>query len=63
MRSEWSTQRARRVRVCAVLAMHVPHSGIHTLCCFPFTHIYPSLLFTGQRKKVLARVCVVAALN
>ena len=28
MRSEWSMQRARRFRVCAVLAMHVTNSGI-----------------------------------
>ena len=25
MRCEWSAQRARRVRICAVLAMHVPN--------------------------------------
>ena len=31
MSDEWSTQRARRVTVCAVLAMHVPILGIHTL--------------------------------
>ena len=31
MRSKWSTQRARRVSVRAVLAMHVPNLAIHTL--------------------------------
>ena len=31
MRSEWSAQRARRVRLSAVLAMHVPNRGIHML--------------------------------
>ena len=41
MQSEWSAQRARRVRVCAVLAMHVPNSGIHTLCRFPCVPIHP----------------------
>ena len=30
MRSEWSAQRARRVGICAVLAIHVPNQGIHT---------------------------------
>ena len=42
---EWSAQRARRVRICAVLAMHVPHLGIHTLCrftCIPNSRLFPS---------------------
>ena len=53
MQSEWSTHRARRVSVCAVLAMQVPHSGIHTLCRFPCAPIHPSSLFTGQKRKCL----------
>ena len=43
MLDEWSTQRARGARVCAVLAMHVPNLGIHTLWRFP----------TGQKGKCL----------
>ena len=41
MLDEWSTQRARRIGVCAVLAMHVPNPGIHTLWHFP---VHPSTL-------------------
>ena len=42
---KWITQRARTVGVCAVLAMHVPHSSIHTLLRFPcaFAHSLPFL--------------------
>ena len=53
MLSEWSAQRARRVRICAVLAMHVPNSGIHTLCRFPCVPIHPCLLSTGKKRKRL----------
>ena len=53
MLDEWSTQRAHRVRVCAVLPMHVPKLGIHTLWHFPCASIHPSLLFTGQKGKCL----------
>ena len=53
MRSEWSAQRALRVRVYAVLAMHVPNSGIHTLCRFPCAPIHPCPLFTGKKRKCL----------
>ena len=53
MRSKWSTQRARRVSVCAVLAMHMPNSGIHTLCRFLCASIQASLLVTGQIRKCL----------
>ena len=53
MCNEWSTQRARRVSVCAVLAMHVPNLGIHTLGRFPGAPIYPFLLFTIQKGKFL----------
>ena len=53
MLDEWSTQRARRIRVCAVLAMHVPNLAIHTLCRFPCASIHPSLFFTGQKAKCL----------
>ena len=49
MRSEWSAQHARRVSMCAVLAMHVPNSGIHTLCCFPCASAHPYPLFTGKK--------------
>ena len=35
MSDERSTQRARRVSLCAVLAMHVPNLGIHTLWYSP----------------------------
>ena len=47
MQSEWSTQRARRFRVSAVLAMHVPNSGSHKLCRFPCALIHPSIVSTG----------------
>ena len=53
MRSEWSAQRTRRVRICAVLAMHVPNLGIHTLCRFPCGPIHPCSLFTGKKRKCL----------
>ena len=53
MLDEWSTRRACRVRVRAVLAMHVPNLGIHTLWRFPCASIQPSLFFTGQRGKCL----------
>ena len=53
MRKEWSTQRARRVKICAVLAMHVPNLGSHTLCCFPCAAIHPCPLFTGKKRKCL----------
>ena len=48
MRWERSAQRARRVRICAVLVMHVPNCGIHTLCRFPCAPIHPCSLFTGE---------------
>ena len=53
MRCEWSAQRARRVRICAVLAMHVPNLGIHTLWRLPCTPIHPCSLFTGKKRKCL----------
>ena len=53
MRSEWSEQRARRVRMYVVLAMHVPNSGIHTLCRFPCAPINPCSLSTGKKRKRL----------
>ena len=53
MRNEWSTQRACRVSVCAVLAMHLPNLGIHTLWRFPCAPIHVSLFFTGQKGKCL----------
>ena len=53
MRSEWSTQRARRVRICTVFAMHVPNLGIHTLFRFPCAPIHPCSLFTVKKRKCL----------
>ena len=53
MQSESSAQHARRLRICAVLAMHVPNLGIHTLCHFPCAPIHPCSLFTGKKKKCL----------
>ena len=50
---EWSTQRARRVSVCAVLAMHEPNLGIHTLWHFLCASIHPPPLFTGRKGKCL----------
>ena len=47
---EWSTQRARRVRVWAVLAMHVLHLGIHTLWRFPCKSTHSLLFSTGQKE-------------
>ena len=47
---EWSTQHARSVRVCAVLALHVLHPGIHTLWWFPCASIHSLLLSTGQKE-------------
>ena len=45
MRCEWSVQRARRVTICAVLAMHVR--------CDAFSPIHPGSLFTGKKRKCL----------
>ena len=62
MSDEWSTQRARRVRVCAVLAMHVPNFGIHTPWHFLCASLTPS--FSPQvGEKVLARACLAVALK
>ena len=49
MLDELSTQRARRVRVCPVLAICVPNLGIHTLWRFPCASIHPSTVFKGQK--------------
>ena len=46
---EWSRQLARRFRVCAVLPMHEPHLGIHTLWRFPSASIQSFLFSTGQK--------------
>ena len=56
MSDKWNTHRARRVRVCAVLAMHVPNPGIHTLCHFS-VHPFTSSFSPQVRKKVLALAC------
>ena len=62
MSDEWSTQRARGVRVCGVLAMHGPNRGIDTLSQFHCASLTPS--FSRQvKKKVLARACLAVALN
>ena len=53
MCNEWSTQTARRVSVCAVLAMHMPNLDIHTLWRFPCVPIHSSLLFTVQKGECL----------
>ena len=53
MLDEWSTQCAPRVSVCAVLAMHVPILGIHSLWTFSCASIHPSLLFIGEKGKCL----------
>ena len=53
MLDEWSTQRARRVRVCAVRAMLVRNLGTPNSLRFPCVSIHPSLLFTGQKGKLL----------
>ena len=53
MLDEYSTQRARRVRVCTVLAMHVSHLGIHTSWRFTCASIHSSLFSTGQKRKCL----------
>ena len=63
MRSEWSAQRARRVSICAVLAMHVPNLGIHTLCRFPCVPNHPFPLFTGKKRKCLLFFGVAVALK
>ena len=62
MSDEWSTQRARSVRVRAVLAMHLPYLGIHTLWHFPCACLTPC--FSPQiKKKVIARACLAVALK
>ena len=53
MLDDWSMQRARRVRVCAVLTMHVPNPGIHTSWRFLCASVRFSLFFTGQKGKCL----------
>ena len=62
MLDDWSTQRARTVRVCAVLAMHLPNLSIHTSWHFPCASIHSSLVFTGQKRKLLARACLAVVL-
>ena len=50
MSDKWSTQRALRVRVCAVLAMHVPSLGIHTLWQISLRIQHFLLFSTGQKE-------------
>ena len=61
MLDKWSTQRARRVRICAVLAMHVPNLGIQAPRRFPCAFIHSPLFSRGQKRKVLAHYCLVTA--
>ena len=66
MRCEGGAQRARRVTICAVLAMHVPNCCIHKLWRFPCTPIHPCSLFTGKKRKcllVFVCSCVAVALK
>ena len=53
MLDEWSTQRTRRVRLCAVLAMHVPNLGIHTSwrssCASIPTHFSSQVKYENDR--------------
>ena len=53
MLDEGGTQRARRISVCAVRAMHVPNLGIHTSWRFPCALIHPFFLFTGLKGNCL----------
>ena len=50
MSHKWSTQRARRVRLCAVLEMHVPNPGIHTLWYLPCAFFHFLLFSTGEKE-------------
>ena len=66
MRCEWSVQRARRVRICAVLAMHVPNRGIHTLWRFPCACTHLPFSSQVQRRSVcscLRRLCIKVGLS
>ena len=57
MSPEWRTQRARRVRASAMLAMHVLTSSIQPLLCFSVLSL--TLPFSPQsEKKGLVRACV-----
>ena len=62
MRCEWSAQRARRVRTCAVLVMHVRNRGIHTLWRFTCTPNSP-LFSSSQVSKESVCSCVAVALK
>ena len=62
MSVKWSTQGARRLRVCVLLAMHLPNLGIHTLWHLPCASFTTS--FSPQvTNKVLARACLAVALK
>ena len=58
MPQEWSTERARRVGVSAVLAMHVHKSGIHALLCFPYALPHSPLFFTGGNERSCVFLCL-----
>ena len=45
----WSTQCARSVSICAVLAMHVRLLGIHTLWRFSCASTYSLLVSIGHK--------------
>ena len=55
IRSARNMQRARRVRIRAVLAMHMPDSGIHALCRIPCAPIHPP--FSSQVTRESACSC------
>ena len=53
MLDQWSTQRARRGRLRAVLAMHVPNPSMRTPWRFACTSISSSFFSTRQKEKCL----------
>ena len=62
MLDEWSTQRARRVRVCALRAMHVPNLDIPHIVALALW-IHPAFPFLHRSmRKVLACACRAVAL-
>ena len=59
MPHKWSTERARKVGVNAVIAIHVPNSGIHALLCFPCALPHSPLFFTGGKERTCVLVFAV----
>ena len=58
MSNEWSTQRARRVRVSAAPGMHVANPGIQLLLRFPCASLHS--LFLSQVKEKSACACLLS---